>query len=245
MLTLFPQFNHFPIKHVTFGISDGFVQYKDKIVHFSDSLIQTIKSEFKTEMDKIYHCEQKHSNNIVIIDKNDQNKTRYQKDCDGLITGEKAVYLMVKHADCAPIYLYDKKQKVVGILHSGWKGTRDQIVVKGIEIMLNKFHSNSKDIKVGIGPCAHLCCYYFEKTWPHQELLDKPEWKAYIKRQGNKYYIDLPGFIKHSAIREGVLESNFFISPFCTICDNRFHSWTRQRQNGEQNKNGVSIIGLI
>lgn len=242
MLILIPQFKQFPLLHGTFEIDDGYVQFKDNRLIFSQQM-HNLSVKIGLDIRTIYHCQQKHGNNVAILNK--LSKTRYIPDCDGLITCEKGKILMVKHADCAPIFLYDCKKQIIGILHSGWKGARDSIIGKALKLMQSEFKSKPEEVYIGIGPCAHSCCYYFESPWPHSELLKDHQWKPHVKRHGNKYFLDMPGFIKQSALKEGIGESNIYINQSCTICDKRFHSWTRQRQNGEQIKNGVSIIGLL
>lgn len=42
---------------------------------------------------------------------------------DGLITNRKNIFLAIFTADCVPVFLYDFKKEVVGLIHAGWKGT--------------------------------------------------------------------------------------------------------------------------
>jgi len=190
-------------------------------------------------------CQQVHGSKIKII-KNYVNKNRtVMPDCDGLLTNLNDITLVIRHADCFPIFLFDPIQKVIGLLHSGWKGVRDHIILSGLNQMQSEFDSKPGDILVGIGPGARQCCYLFESDWNHSQLLKIQSWDPYIKRQGKYYYVDLPAYIKNDAIIFGVAPENIEDCGICTICDERFYSWTRQRQNGEKTVNGVSIIRLI
>jgi polyphenol oxidase len=74
------------------------------------------------------------------------------KDTDAMVTNEPDICLVVRTADCVPIVVYDRKNKVIGIIHSGWKGTVSKITSKTVGIMINKFKSKPKDIVIGIGP---------------------------------------------------------------------------------------------
>ena len=58
---------------------------------------------------------------------------------------------MTKHADCLPIYFYDTINKVIGICHSGWKGSFQEIGIKVIEKMNKNYGSLKENILIGIG----------------------------------------------------------------------------------------------
>ena len=55
-------------------------------------------------------------------------------------------------ADCAPIFFYDPKKKIIGAAHAGWRGAYKRITKKIINFYL-KNGSNLKDIYIVIGPC--------------------------------------------------------------------------------------------
>ena len=48
------------------------------------------------------------------------------------ITNQKGVTLGLRFADCTPIFFYDPVKKVVGNIHSGWRGTVKKIGKRGI-----------------------------------------------------------------------------------------------------------------
>jgi len=60
--------------------------------------------------------------------------------------------LMMRFADCVPIFLCDPVHKVVGIAHAGWMGTVRGTVKAAIEAMQARFGSIPADIQAGIGP---------------------------------------------------------------------------------------------
>ena len=70
---------------------------------------------------------QKHTDNIKIIGKDDMGKGLYKKRdydaVDGFITNEAGVMMCLLFADCVPVYLYDPVNKAAALVHSGWKGT--------------------------------------------------------------------------------------------------------------------------
>jgi copper oxidase (laccase) domain-containing protein len=72
---------------------------------------------------------------------------------DGLITNSPGVCLGIYVADCAAVYLADTRQRAIGLVHSGKKGTELGIVPVAIEKMRAEFGSNPADIVAQIGPC--------------------------------------------------------------------------------------------
>ena len=59
---------------------------------------------------------------------------------DALVTAEKNIYLCVKIADCCGILLLDKENNVIAAIHSGWKGTMQNIAGKSIKKIEAKFN---------------------------------------------------------------------------------------------------------
>lgn len=78
---------------------------------------------------------------------------------DGLITATPGLLLAVQTADCLPVILVDRKQRVVGVFHAGWRGTVKRIVEKGVGEMRRCFDSQPRDLEAAIGPGVHNCCY--------------------------------------------------------------------------------------
>jgi polyphenol oxidase len=72
---------------------------------------------------------------------------------DGLLTAMPGVTLGVYVADCGPIWLADPVRGVVGLLHSGKKGTEQDIFGVAIETMRREFGSAVADIVAVLGPC--------------------------------------------------------------------------------------------
>ncbi len=78
---------------------------------------------------------------------------------DGHVTSTPGILLLVTVADCIPIYLVDPVRRVLGLLHSGWRGTSQGILRRGVETMVEGFGSSPDNIVMhsGIGICGS--CY--------------------------------------------------------------------------------------
>ena len=117
-----------------------------------------------------------HSANIVDIFSNNfsQNeKVLNYPDTDGLITNCRKIALCVFTADCLPIFLYDQKNHVIGLIHAGRKGTECRISEIAVQRMIENHQSNPKDIIALIGPSIGPCCYPIDLWEANKKQLQK------------------------------------------------------------------------
>jgi copper oxidase (laccase) domain-containing protein len=70
-----------------------------------------------------------------------------------LITNDPEVVLGIYVADCCAIYFVDPVRAVIGIAHSGRKGTEQNIAGMTLERMVAGFGSAPEDLVVQLSPC--------------------------------------------------------------------------------------------
>lgn len=80
--------------------------------------------------------------------------------CDGLVTDRPGLVLTVGFADCPPVFFYDPKKKVIGLAHSGWRGTVGGVIDRVVSAMRQEFNCYRDDIEVLIGP--GICMEHYE-----------------------------------------------------------------------------------
>jgi polyphenol oxidase len=182
--------------------------------------------------DRIVFPKQTHSDNVLVV-----SEPGVYPECDGLITKEADLHLSISIADCVPIYIFDKENRFIGIIHSGWRGTSKKILSKAIEIFLNDFKSKEENINVFLGPCGSKCCYevgadiaeYFSP-----EVLER--------KDETHFYLDLKKDNYNQLKHYGIPDQNIEISEYCTICTSMlFHSF---RRDGEHSGRMMAIFGL-
>ncbi|HEX4286388.1 MAG TPA: peptidoglycan editing factor PgeF [Terracidiphilus sp.] len=78
---------------------------------------------------------------------------------DGLVTEAPGVLIAVQTADCIPVLVADRRQRVVAAFHAGWRGTVNRIVESGVGKMRLEFNSRPEDLIAAIGPGVGPCCY--------------------------------------------------------------------------------------
>ncbi len=164
---------------------------------------------------------------------------------DGLITNLKDVCLLTKTADCQAILLYDSVNKVIGNIHSGWKGTLNKIIMNAINIMTNDYHSKPEDIIVCICPSILKCCFevdyeVVESFKNNFSNIDEDIYLGEIKDNKQKYYIDTVNINKKVLLSLGLKEENIITSDLCTKCQHDlYHSYRYDKTEG---RNIAAII---
>lgn len=99
----------------------------------------------------IVQAEQTHGAGVAKADRSDHGKTLPA--ADALVTNDPAVTLVVRVADCGPIYFYDAVHQAIGLAHSGKKGTALNIAQATLAAMQDHFGSRPEDMVAVLGPC--------------------------------------------------------------------------------------------
>ena len=98
-------------------------------------------------------AEQVHGCAVAVVAAGDDLPTDAVPGADGLVTDRADVCLGVYVADCAPVYLVDPVRRVIGLVHSGRKGTELGIAAVALRTMAGRFGSRPGDLVAQIGPC--------------------------------------------------------------------------------------------
>lgn len=120
---------------------------------------------------------------------------------DGFLTDVRRLALIVVTADCLPIFLYDSKRSVIGLLHCGRAGTFEDMAGAGVQKMAEEYRVDAATCTAVIGPSIGPCCYD----------------------------IDLWGANEHRLKELGI--SNVVNCRLCTKCNNDlFYSYRAERK---------------
>ncbi len=160
-------------------------------------------------------------------------------EADGLITKEKDLAILIFFADCVPVLIGDKKQKICAAVHSGWKGTYKNIVGKAVEQLICDHHCDPKDLLCAIGPSIGPC--HFEVSYDLYEKMTA----LYGENTGlivdGKYYLDLKKTVKKQLIAHLIPEENIAVSPLCTVCEESLYSFRREGETAGRMAAFISI----
>ena len=149
-----------------------------------------------------------------------------QEPCDALITKEKGIGLVILHADCQVAILYDTKQKVIAAIHSGWRGSVENIYQKTITFLQKTHDSDPKDMLVGISPSLGPNASEFINY--RKEL---PE--AFYSYQIKPCYFDFWAISMDQLTKAGIPKGQIEIARICTYTNpDDFYSYRRDKITG-------------
>jgi hypothetical protein len=188
---------------------------------------------------KLLFLEQVHSDVVHFIQKVPEKNLRG----DAVVTGLPHLFLVIKTADCLPIFLVDEAKHVIAAVHCGWKGTRQKLLEKVVLGMRDRYDSDPRALLAAFGPCIGSRCYEVgedvHRSFAAEESIDFLFCPAPGRR--GKYLLDLRKANRIQLLGLGVREKNIFVVDICTHCDKNYLSFRR-----DKNKTGrmLSFIGM-
>jgi len=155
------------------------------------------------EQNSIVIPEQVHKDRIVCVSEPGE-----VPECDGILTADHGIGLIVQVADCLSLFLHDPVHHAIGLIHAGWKGTVAGIAAKAVRNMNHYFSTQAKDLHIYLGPCIGPCCYEVDEDVG--KLFDEEIW---IDGKLNLWLANVKQLKK-----EGVDPANIVSSRLCTAC---------------------------
>lgn len=153
-----------------------------------------------------------HGNKVVKVSFNEAGQR--VRGYDGLITNEISLALVVKTADCLPLFFIDPKNKIIGLIHAGWKGVMANIATVAVE-EFKKLGSNPAELLVAIGPSIKKCHYNISDE-RQKEMVSL---KKYFSEKNEKIFVDLQAAVVDELLAAGVAQENIDANPPCTMCE--------------------------
>lgn len=193
-------------------------------------------------LDDLVTTRQTHSDIVRVVGKADRNGCfhRDYPECDALVTNDPGVALVIYTADCTPMLFHDPVTGAVGAAHAGWRGTVSAIGAKTVQAMVDAFGCDPANIRAAIGPNIGFC--HFETDADVPDALRSAfgaEVEAFIRPQGDKYYVNLKEINALILRRCGVRHID--ISDSCTVCEHtRF--WSHRFTRGQRGSQGAIIL---
>ena len=200
--------------------------------------LEKIANKINSSLSDIVQMEQVHACRVIKV--SEKHKGKIVPHSDGLITNIPNLVLMLRVADCISVLLVDPINKAIGLVHSGWKGTIGKITLVALQKMMREYGTNPSRVHLYLGPSIQKCCYLTKD--PLQAEL--PEWQKFIQKKGDQLAIDLPGFVKETALQAGVQRMNINSSHTCTVMDQNFFSFQRSLANKEKEGRFAVMIKL-
>ncbi|MBC7364492.1 MAG: peptidoglycan editing factor PgeF [Candidatus Aminicenantes bacterium] len=199
-----------------------------------DNLVEEFSSFFPVEM------KQQHSEQVIFLESRPENEIKG----DGLVTGTRGLLLVVKTADCLPVFLVDRTNQLVAAVHCGWRGTKEKILLRALEIMRKKSRSSEAELWAGFGPAIEQRCYevgrevfeQFRQNGFRVEEIFQPGEKT------GHFYLDLrKANLLLLTDEAGLSERNIFQVDLCTRCRSELFSYRRDRDNAGRLLNFIGL----
>lgn len=193
---------------------------------------------FGMDFDKLILSKQVHEDVIHTVTESDIGngiaKENKFTSVDALITDKKGMPIVTLFADCVPLFFLDKRQGVIALAHSGWRGTVRRIGQKTIQKMKTDYDSRAEDILTAIGPSIQECC--FEVGDEVAEIFAKEFGDKTVSTYGDRYHVNMQSAIRMQFEEEGI--TNIDDSGICTCCNSEF-LFSHRKTNGRRGNMGA------
>ena len=224
---------------------------------------------------KILHCsvadmvssKQTHTVNIRLVTQADRGKGIVRPldytDVDGLITKERGIALVTTYADCVPLYFLDPVHEVIGLAHSGWRGTVMEMGRHMAEAMCENFNTRPEELIAAIGPAICSDCYqvgddvagqfkemevgfsdFLEEIWEKETLTGRGGSLPRVLRPGGacgKYQLNL--WLANLLIlrKAGIPLERISVADVCT-CHNPSYLFSHRASGGRRGNLGAFLM---
>jgi YfiH family protein len=185
----------------------------------------------------LFLMNQVHEDDVLFVTEPFQNKVMPK--VDGLITSFPGLILGVTTADCIPLLFADFESRLIGAVHSGWRGTLKNIAGKTIRKMKDY---GAKKIYAALGPA--IAQSYFEVGDEVYEVFG-PAYTRFFSPSAspNRYLCDLKGIVAGQLAQEGI--HSIDVLPYDTYsAPELFFSCRRSTHQG-QSLFGCQFSGIM
>ena len=172
-----------------------------------------------------------HSEIITVV-----NEAGLIGESDAMITAKPGIGLAISTADCTSIFIYDKRNRLIAAVHSGWRGTTKKILKKTLIRLKEEYNSRADDLIVYVGPSIS------QKNYEVGEEIAQQFDKKYLRYENNKIYLDVARANLDMIYNFGVQTNQVEQSPLCSFEEkNLLHSY---RRDGKLSGRSLGIIAL-
>ena len=229
------------IKHCFFSRNNGFSEgnYKslncgmgsnDKKENVLKNL-EEVSRKIKCKKESLITLNQKHTNEVVYFGSDDDVKNKLAG--DAIVSKVKNVGIGILTADCASIFFYDPKNKIIGCSHAGWKGALNGIIKNTVK-KFNELNSNNSDLIAVVGPCINKKNYNVKNDFYKKFIDQNKENEFFFEKIGNENYLfDLRAYINNEILNLNIKNiENIERDTFSE--DESFYSYRRSCVNKEK-----------
>ena len=179
-------------------------------------------------------AEQAHGSSIAIIEHPPEPSAPIAG-CDGLLTSSAELALLIRTADCLPIFFAEPSRGVIGIAHVGWRGLAALLPLRMLAAFRGVYHIRAEALRVAIGPAIRDCCYEVGSEFTLH-------FGPFVRQRGARRTCDLVGAAVHQLRQGGVRPERIADCQQCTACDTQ--RWYSLRREGPATGRLTALIML-
>jgi polyphenol oxidase len=165
---------------------------------------------------------------------------------DALVTARPGIGIGALAADCAPILLASKKDRIVAAVHAGWKGAVGGVLEAAIAEMA-AHGAKVSGLAAAVGPCIGPESYEVSEGFDAPFLLQDAGNARFFRAAAKKghLFFDLPGYVAHRLKAAGV--ETVYETRTDTLPDEEtFFSYRRACLRGEKDYGRqISAIAIV
>ncbi|MBI1219287.1 MAG: peptidoglycan editing factor PgeF [Rhodobacteraceae bacterium] len=183
---------------------------------------------------------QVHSADVVALDAVPAERAR----ADAMVTRTPGLGLGILTADCQPVLFADRRARVIGAAHAGWRGALSGVLEATLDAM-EALGARRQDIVAVIGPTISQTAYEVGPEFLDTFLADDAgNGRFFAGGKGDRVMFDLPSFGLHRLRAAGIGHAEW--TGHCTyVQPDRFYSFRRTTHAGEADYGRlISIIRL-
>jgi hypothetical protein len=220
---------------ISFGVKPPYYFNLSYSVGDDKSIVDKNRNDFFETLglaiENVGYQRQVHSDIVKIIECGGDNGVS-----DALITNKKNLGLAVTVADCTPIFIYDKKNKVIAAVHSGWRGTEQKILHKTLVNLKQNFASAPENLIAYIGPSISQANYEVGS-----EVAEKFDCN-FVLWKDEKAFLDVSGINYNLLLDFGIPKNQIQKSELCTYeFKNILHSY---RRDGSVSGRSIGVVAI-
>lgn len=186
-------------------------------------------------MDEWSECRQVHGDEIIINPEATplQAKPDELPAADGMMTNRRGLGLMIKTADCQPVFIIDQKGRHLMALHVGWRGNRISFPQKAIIKFCQAYQLEPGDLLAVRGPSLGPNAAQFinfDREWGK-------EWERWFNQKSKCMNLwSLTRWqLQNLTGESGLKDENIYEIDLCTLLnENLFFSYRRNKRTGRQ-----------
>lgn len=175
-------------------------------------------------LERLFFLHQVHDCKVVVLGNDPAGYGR--PEADAVVTDRPDIGLTIQTADCQAVLIFDPRRRVIANVHSGWRGSIQNVVGATIEAMKETFGCHPAHILAGIGPSLGPCCAEFVN---YRKEIPEACW-AY---KSSDTHFDFWAMSRDQLMAAGVPAGGIESAGMCTRCAaDRFFSYRAGRKTG-------------